>query len=179
MNRRGSAPSYLDLIEKIRALLPDAVIRSTFLTGFPGETEEDFKALLDFQDRAQLDWMGCFAYSREEDTPAYAMKGRVSRKTAAERKAVLEERQIPITEKRMDRFVGRELEILVEEVLEAPAGSAAAGEDLYLGRLYCQAPEADGSTVISPGQTLVPGTFVRGRVFARAGFDLEAGNIIG
>jgi ribosomal protein S12 methylthiotransferase len=174
MNRRGSAPSYLELIEKIRTLLPDAVIRSTFMTGFPGETEADFQALLDFQDRARLDWLGCFAYSREEDTPAYAMKGRVSKKAAAERKALLEERQIPITEKRMDRFLRRELEVLVEERLEAPGEGE---EDLYLGRLYCQAPEADGLTVMSPGRPLIPGALVRGRIFARAGFDLEAGDI--
>jgi ribosomal protein S12 methylthiotransferase len=181
MNRRGNAPSYLGLIENIRTLLPDAVIRSTFLTGFPGETGEDFEALLDFQDRARLDWLGCFAYSREEDTPAYAMKERVPRKIAAERKAILEERQIPITGKRMDRFLGRELEALVEERLEAPesgeeTGAPAGGmpgEDFYLGRLYCQAPEVDGAAVICPDRPLTPGTFVRGRVVSRAGFDLE------
>jgi ribosomal protein S12 methylthiotransferase len=147
------------------------------LTGFPGETGEDFEALLDFQDRARLDWLGCFAYSREEGTPAYAMKERVPRKTATERKSLLEERQIPITAERMDRFLGRDLEALVEEGLEAPEGAEGAGEtpgeDLYLGRLYCQAPEVDGAVVICPDRPLSPGTFVRGRVVSRAGFDLE------
>ena len=115
MNRRGDAETCLGLIDRIRERLPAAVIRSTFMTGFPGETEEDFAALLDFQDRARFDWLGCFAWSREDGTPAWSMKGRVPRKTALERKRVVEERQIPITEKNMDRFVGKEYDVLVEE----------------------------------------------------------------
>jgi ribosomal protein S12 methylthiotransferase len=166
MNRRGNAETYLALLETIRCRFPGAVIRSTFMTGFPGETEDDFQKLLDFQEKAHLDWMGCFTYSREEDTPAYSMKDRVSRKTALERKRILEERQIPITERQMDRFVGLCFDALIEEKIE--------GEDgLYLGRLPCQAPEVDGSVVISGDRELVPGALVRGRVFARAGFDLE------
>jgi ribosomal protein S12 methylthiotransferase len=166
MNRRGRAESYLSLIAAIRAALPDAVIRSTFLTGFPGETHEDFQSLLDFQDRARLDWAGAFVYSREEDTPAYRMKGRVPKALAAERKRLLEERQIPITEKRMDRFVGRTMDVLVEDAVSGEEG-------LYLGRLFCQAPEVDGAAVIRSGLPLSPGDRVSGRIFGRAGFDLE------
>jgi ribosomal protein S12 methylthiotransferase len=160
------------------------VIRSTFLTGFPGETGEDFEALLDFQDKLTLDWAGAFAYSREEGTPAYTMKHRVSKKLAAERKQIIEERQIPITQNRMDRFIGCTMDVLVEERISAAnAAPEAAGAGhlpepaddggLYLGRLACQAPEVDGAAVISTDRDLVPGTLVRGRVFARAGFDLE------
>jgi ribosomal protein S12 methylthiotransferase len=166
MNRRGTAETYLALIETIRSRLPDAVLRSTFLLGFPGETDEDFQALLDFQDRARLDWLGCFTYSREEDTPAYSMKPRVPKKLAGERKRIAEERQIPISEKRMDRFVGREFDALAEEAVDEEEG-------LYLGRLYCQAPEVDGAAVIDSDRNLVPGTFVRGTVAGRAGFDLR------
>ncbi|MDR0622932.1 MAG: 30S ribosomal protein S12 methylthiotransferase RimO [Treponema sp.] len=169
MNRRGSAETYLGLIGTIRARLPAAVIRSTFMTGFPGETGADFAALLDFQERARLDWLGCFTYSREEDTPAWAMKDRVPKKLAAERKRLVEERQIPITEKNLDRFTGQVYDALVEEKIEG-------GEGLYLGRLYAQAPEVDGSAVIRCGdgrRILEPGTFVSGRVFARTGFDLQ------
>ncbi|MDR3334471.1 MAG: 30S ribosomal protein S12 methylthiotransferase RimO [Treponema sp.] len=169
MNRQGTAESYLALLAKIRAILPDATIRSTFLTGFPGETDADFQALLDFQEAAQLDWVGCFTYSREEDTPAYSLKPRVSKAVAAERKARIEEQQTPITEKRMDRFIGRTLEVLVEERF---LGDAEA-EGLYLGRLACQAPEVDGAAVITSDQELHMGSCIRCRVFARAGFDLE------
>jgi ribosomal protein S12 methylthiotransferase len=165
MKRRGSAETYLELIEALRAVLPDAVIRSTFMTGFPGETEEDFRILLDFQERARLDWLGVFTYSREEDTPAFGMKRRVSKKLAGERKRILEERQISITEKRMDRFIGRTLEVLAEEEIS---------EGLYLGRLFCQAPEVDGAAVIRAEGPLLPGTLTRCRITGRAGFDLEA-----
>jgi ribosomal protein S12 methylthiotransferase len=175
MNRRGSAETYLALIDTIRGALPDAVIRSTFLTGFPGETPEDFEALLEFQARAALDWAGVFTYSREEDTPAYAMKGRVPKGLAVERKAIIEERQIPITRERMDRFIGRTMDVLVEEAVTAPDDPPQGA--LYLGRLFCQAPEVDGAAVIDsfePGSPEPqPGTFIRGRVYARAGFDLE------
>jgi ribosomal protein S12 methylthiotransferase len=174
MNRRGDGEAYLELIGRIRSVLPDAVIRSTFLTGFPGETGEDFKLLLDFQERAALDWMGCFTYSREEDTPAYAMGKRVPRRTALERKRILEERQQGISEGRMERFPGRELEVLVEEKFEK------SGEDpretaggLYLGRAYCQAPEVDGAVLIFSRGPLNPGSLVRCRIRSRTGIDLE------
>jgi ribosomal protein S12 methylthiotransferase len=168
MNRREKAGACLRLLETIRGRLPGAVIRSTFMTGFPGETEEDFAALLDFQEKARLDWLGCFAWSREEGTAAYSMKNRVPKKIAGERRRLVEERQVPITEKNMDRFTGKEYDVLVEEKIEGEKG-------LYLGRLYCQAPEVDGAAVIrcDDDRPLEPGTFVRGRVFARAGFDLQ------
>jgi len=175
MNRRLNAKSYLNLIKTIRRRLPDAVIRSTFMTGFPGETEEDFAQLLDFQKKARLDWMGCFVYSREEDTMSYAMKGRVTKKIAAQRKKLIEEQQIPITEKQMDRFIGRVFDVLVEERFEPLTDDEEplGGETLYLGRLPCQAPEVDGSAVIISPRPLELGSLVPCKVMARAGFDLK------
>ncbi|MDR0486701.1 MAG: 30S ribosomal protein S12 methylthiotransferase RimO [Treponema sp.] len=175
MNRRGTAEKYLALLETIRRRFPAAVIRSTFLLGFPGETEEDFAALLDFQDRARLDWLGCFAYSREEDTPAFSMKARVPKKNALRRKQIVEERQIPITEKNMERFAGQTLDVLIEECFEGGGDAlpAGKGETLRLGRLYCHAPEVDGAAVITGGGTAKPGDIVPCKVTARRGFDLE------
>lgn len=164
MNRRGTAASYLALIDRIRGALPDAVIRSTFLAGFPGETEADFRDLLGFQEAAGLDWAGCFTYSREEGTPAYTMKPPVPKTLAAKRKAVIEERQVRITEKQMDRFIGRTMEALTEEQVD---------EGLYLGRLFCHAPEVDGSAVIRSDTPLALGAVIQGTVTGRAGFDLE------
>ena len=173
MNRRGNAGQYLKLIKTIRARLPLAVIRSTFLLGFPGETEEDFVELLDFQQKAQLDWLGCFAYSCEEGTPAFSMKGQVSKSTAAARKQTIEERQVPITEHRMERYSGQERVVLIEEQIEGGRDS----QSFYLGRLYCHAPEIDGAAVIAGGETADNppqlGTLVPCRVIARRGFDLE------
>ncbi|GHU44409.1 ribosomal protein S12 methylthiotransferase RimO [Spirochaetia bacterium] len=166
MNRNGNAGQYLDLIKKIRCELPSAVIRSTFLTGFPGETGDDFKMLCEFQNEAGIDWLGVFTYSREEDTKAYSMKTRPSKKTALERKNILELNQIPITEKQMDRFTGKNVKALVEEVNDGL-------ENIYLGRLFCHAPEVDGSAVIESDGNLNIGEFVDVRITGRAGFDLR------
>jgi ribosomal protein S12 methylthiotransferase len=191
MGRRGNAAAHLELIQTIRSRFPDAAMRSTFMTGFPGETEDDFNLLLDFQQKAQLDWLGCFAYSREENTPAWSLKGRVAKKIAAERKRLIEERQIPIIEKQMERFVGRVFDVLIEEkfVPRNDAKDHAAGhhqnshndddssadeEGLYLGRLPFQAPEIDGSAVIFSPAPLKCGTLVPCKVYARSGIDLQA-----
>jgi len=170
IDRMGAAEKYLELLKTIRARLPHAVIRSTFLLGFPGETEEDFAALLDFQQKANLDWLGCFTYSREEGAAAYSMKGRVPIKTAEARKQKIEEQQIPITEKNIDRFVQQTtlamqtVDVLVEEQVD----------EFWLGRLYCQAPDIDGAAVITGAETnLQSGTLVPCKVIARRGFDLE------
>lgn len=167
MNRRGDAETYLKLISDIRSALPGATIRSTFLVGFPGETEEDFAVLSDFQRRAEIDWLGAFPYSREEGTAAYGMKGRVPKKTAEDRKRRIEEAQIPITEARVERSVGKTVRVLIEESVEGEEG-------LYLGRTAGQAPEVDGATVVSSDSDLQPGRFADARVFRRAGFDLDA-----
>jgi len=174
MNRHGSADKYIELLQTIRKRLPHAVIRSTFLLGFPGETEEDFAVLLDFQQKANLDWLGCFVYSREEGTAAYSMKGRIPGKIAEERKQKIEERQIPITEKNMEHFTGLTLDVLIEEQIAADANAAETNENIWLGRLYCHAPDIDGAAVIVSGQTnLHLGTFTKCKVIARRGFDLE------
>jgi ribosomal protein S12 methylthiotransferase len=178
MNRRGSAEKYLELIARIRSSLPDAAIRSTFLLGFPGETDEDFEALRDFQERARLDWLGSFAYSREEGTAAYGMSARVPKKTVAARRKAVEEAQERITREALGRFVGRELDVLVEERVlpsEAPAGAGTAGdgqEELAFGRAWNQAPDVDGLTVLR-GRA-APGSVVRARVLAVNGVDFDA-----
>jgi ribosomal protein S12 methylthiotransferase len=165
MGRRGSSEGYLALISRIRERLPDAVLRSTFLVGFPGETEEDFRRLLEFQQAAQLDWAGVFAYSREEGTPAYALSGRVSRRLAGERKALIEQAQVPITRARLERHLGRVLPVLIEEPV--------LGEALSLGRAYLQAPEVDGLVVVR-ASGLQAGSLHRVRIERLAGVDLEA-----
>jgi ribosomal protein S12 methylthiotransferase len=163
MGRKSDPNANLELLAMIRAALPGAVIRSTFLVGFPGESGEDFKGLLDFQERARLDWLGAFTYSREEDTPAYSMKERVPKKTAEERKTEVERRQIPITDRALNAQIGRTLDVLVEERLE--------GEAMSIGRSYLQAPDVDGLVVVRAA--LAPGTMVRVRITRRNGVDLE------
>jgi ribosomal protein S12 methylthiotransferase len=169
MNRRGSAETYIALAATIRQRIPAAVIRTTFLLGFPGETDADFAALLDFQHKLRADWLGCFTYSREEGTPACAMKGQVPAKTAARRQRHVEERQIPITAKSVDRFIGQNLDVLLEERFEGGEGTP-----LWLGRLYCHAPEVDGAAVVTgAGMEAKAGDVIPCKVVARRGVDLE------
>ena len=169
MNRRGDSARYLELLGRIREALPDAAIRSTFLVGFPGEGEEDFAELLDFQAKAALDWVGSFAYSREEGTAAYRMPARVPKKTVAARRRALEEAQGPITRERLGRFVGREMNVLVEEQV---ARASEGDEELSLGRAWNQAPEVDGLTVLRGEHR--PGSVLRARVLAVKGVDFDA-----
>jgi len=175
MGRPGTAEKYLSLVRRIREELPDAVLRSTLLVGFFGETDAAFDELLAFQAEAQLDWLGVFPYSPEDKTPA--MRGEpaldVAPDLAERRAATVNERQRTITHERMQRFVGRDLDVLVEEMVP--------DEPLAIGRCYAQAPEVDGSVVINvpsgsaDGPTSVsPGRFVRCRIVRRNGLDLEA-----
>jgi ribosomal protein S12 methylthiotransferase len=163
MGRKADPEANLRLVERIRAALPGAVLRSTFLLGFPGETDRDAELLARFQEEAALDWVGAFTYSREEGTRAHGLPGRVTRKAADTRRSALEERQVPITWRRLDRHLGVEMNVLIEERVE--------GEDLSLGRAYLQAPDVDGLTVVRAA--CAPGTVVRVRIGRRNGFDLE------
>lgn len=166
MGRTGNSDAYLRLIDRIRDATPDAVLRTTFLVGFPGETEDDLKQLDRFQAAAEFEWMGVFVYSHEEGTPIARRADEpdgAAMKRAEEWKALLEERQVPITERRLKRFVGREVPVLVEErVSDGPA----------IGRCFVQAPDVDGATVVvgSAG----PGEVIRCRIDALRGFDFEA-----
>ena len=171
MGRKGDAETYLDLLNDIRSTLPAAVLRTTFLVGFPGENENDFEELLSFQERGRFDWVGVFAFSPEEGTAAASLSGRVKQTKAGRRKEKLERNQVPITEERLDRFLGSELTVLVEE--------AISGD--YIARGYMNAPEVDGLVLIrseglsgKPGEILKPGDNVATEIVKRNGFDLEA-----
>ncbi len=168
MKRTGNTEIYTSLINRIREKNPDAVIRSTLMLGYPGEGRAEFEELLRFIDKAQLDWAGSFLYSREEDTPAYQMRGQKdhdrANKIASKWQKELEEKQSEITSKRLERFVGNVYRALIEEKVE--------GEDLAIGRIYSQAPEVDGLTVVM-GRDLKPGDVVEVGIRAVRGVDLE------
>lgn len=169
MGRRGDDAEYLDLIGRIRDTVPNAVVRSTFIVGFPGERDSDFQTLLDFQQKAKIDWMGVFPYSREEGTPAYRMQSEdafeLFRPVSDKRKRALEDAQNEITAASLDRWVGRDLEVLIEEPIQ--------GSAMGLGRSFLQAQEVDGLVVVH-GENLTPGQVVKTRVTKRNGVDLEA-----
>lgn len=168
MGRQGDGESYLRLIESIRQVLPDATFRSTFMLGFTNDDKEAFSELKAFAQAAQLDWAGTFIYSPEEGTSAYSDSDRKSlarriRQAKRHQKEFLA-LQEQISQQRLERFVNRELEILIEEVLPE--------EELAIGRSLYQAPEVDGLTVVS-GTGLTSGEFVSCKIVKTTGFDLQ------
>ena len=168
MRRSGSGDKYASLFAAIREKNSDAVIRTTLMLGFPGEDRAAFETLIAFIRKAQPDWMGSFTYSREEDTPAYSMRNKKehdkAHKEAVKWQKELEEVQSEITAKRLQRFVGKEYWALVEEKIE--------GEDLAIGRIYSEAPDVDGLTVIM-GRDMKSGDKVRVGIRSVRGVDLE------
>lgn len=169
MGRVGDLNSYLKLIEKIRTNIPDSVIRTTLMLGFPGETEEDYKALETFTKEARFNWMGSFVYSREEDTKAYELTDEETHNKLSEisekRQKKLNRIQEKITEEVLQGFVGNIYPVLIEENIE--------GEDLAIGRIYSQAPEVDGLTVVM-GRDMKPGFVYNCRITRVRNVDLEA-----
>ncbi|HUG84837.1 MAG TPA: radical SAM protein, partial [Euzebya sp.] len=135
MARSGSPERFLGLIEGIRRRTSDAVFRSSFITGFPGETEEDVQILCDFIDAAGLDWAGVFTYSAEDGTPAATMDGQIPDDEARARAEAITQVVEAVAQERADAFIGRHLEVLVEG--REPDGVA-------VGRSYREAPETDG-----------------------------------
>ncbi len=171
MNRRGNPGKYLYLINKIRTVLPEAVIRTTFMLGFPGETPEDLEILETFIKDAKVDWAGFFVYSREEGTAAYSLENqRKIKKTVAAASRQLEhfqQVQQDVSEEAMKRFRGQKMRLLVEERVEK--------ENLFICRAWLQAPEVDGLVVLnSDDVSLKPGDTVSAVVTAVNGLDLEA-----
>jgi len=182
MNRTGTGKKYIELIQSIRNMFPEAVLRTTFLTGFPGETDKAAENTLEFLKAIQPDWSGCFPYSREEDTPAYKMKGKVSEKVAQKRAALLEETQSEITVKKLEKYIGNEYKVLVEEIIQLDQENAEdTSEGLAIGRGWFQAPDVDGSIVIrydldskDEVDSVKPGNVVSVKVIASTGVDLDA-----
>jgi ribosomal protein S12 methylthiotransferase len=167
MNRPGNGQVYRAMLAKLRAAAPEAWVRSTFITGFPGETERDFQELLAFVREGAIDWLGAFRYSREEGSPAAAFRPRVRERVAARRYEALMEAQQEVVAGRLGRWVGRDVEVLLES--RAPGGG-------WAGRIAGQAPDVDGETRLEAGSLpgCRPGDFVRATVTAVDGYDLVA-----
>ena len=158
MRRWGDGERFLERIDRIRRVEPDAAFRSNFIVGYPGETEEDHDRLLDFVERAQLDWCGFFPFSPEEGTYAVTLDGTVPEGLVVERLAELGERQDRITAARRDQLIGTRVEVLVDRIGQ--------------GRTYREAPEIDGVVLVS--EDLDVGSMVEVLVADALGPDLIA-----
>lgn len=156
MNRRGDRESLTNLINKLRARIPNITIRTTFIVGFPGETDENFESLSEFADEMKFDRYGCFAYSAEEDTPAATMENQIDEDVKIERASIMNSQQQRIFEDKLEALVGKELTVIVDGFDE--------DEMLYFGRSYMDAPEIDTVVIISSEEELTAGQFVKGTV---------------
>jgi ribosomal protein S12 methylthiotransferase len=164
MGRWGSGERFLTMINDIRATNPDAAFRSSFIVGFPGETEAAHDTLLEFLDAAELDWAGFFAFSPEDGTPAATMSGAVPATVVDEWLTECDQAQAPITAAARDRLVGAELDVLVDGPDDERDG--------VIGRTHREAPEIDG--VVRLAATARPGVLVRAKGTEALGPDLHA-----
>ena len=164
MGRRTSRKQLEEIIGKLRHELPDIAIRTTLITGFPGETREQHEELMEFEDEMEFDRLGVFTYSPEEDTPAAGMPDQIPEEIKEERQAELMELQQEIAFDQAEEMIGREVLVMIE--------GKVADEDAYVGRTYRDAPNVDGLIFIHTEEELMSGDFVKVRVTQALEYDL-------
>ena len=164
MGRKTNRKEIAERLTKLREEIPDMAIRTTMITGFPGETEEDVEELLDFVDEMEFERLGVFPYSQEEGTPAAVMEDQVSDEVKEERRDRVMELQQEISLDHGQDMIGRELEVFIE--------GQVADENAYVGRTYMDAPGVDGYIFVNTGLELMSGMFVRVRVTGALEYDL-------
>ena len=165
MGRKTTKDDLVQLIGALRKAMPDIVLRTTLITGFPGETEEDHHEVLDFIDEMEFDRLGVFTYSREDGTPAASMPDQIDEETKAARKDRIMELQQEISLDKGENRVGSVMEVVIE--------GKVADEDAYIARSYADAPGVDGYVFIeNVTADLMSGTFVKVYIKAAMEYDL-------
>lgn len=162
MNRVGDGDDYRALISKMRKALPDLALRTTFMVGFPGETDEQFENLCKFTEDVKFDKMGCFTFSPEEDTPAYDMQNQIDDDVKVRRQEVLMNKQYSITEELNKQRIGRIYKVIIDTF---------DGEK-YVGRSYMDSPEIDSGIIFTSDNNLNIGDFVNVEITDYNGYDL-------
>lgn len=164
MGRRTSKEELIEIITKLRTEIPEITLRTTLITGFPGETKEQHEEVVDFIDQMEFDRLGVFTYSPEEDTPAALMPDQIPEEVKEERQAELMELQQEIAFDMADDMIGREVLVMIE--------GKVADENAYVGRTYKDAPNVDGLIFINTEEELMSGDFVRAKVTGAIEYDL-------
>ena len=167
MGRRTSKQELTDIIQKLRREIPDICLRTTLITGFPGETAEQHEELMEFVDEMEFDRLGVFTYSPEEDTPAALMPDQIDEKVKAERQADLMELQQEIAFDNAESMIGREVLVMIE--------GKVADENAYVGRTYRDAPNVDGLIFVNTEEELMSGDFAKVSVSGAVEYDLIGG----
>ena len=152
------------IIEKLREAIPDITLRTTLITGFPGETKEQHEELMEFVDQMEFDRLGVFTYSPEEDTPAAEMPRQVPEEVKEERQAEIMELQQEIAFEQAEDMIGREVLVMIE--------GKVADEDAYVGRTYKDAPNVDGLIFVNTDEELMSGDFARVKITGALEYDL-------
>ena len=152
MGRRTNGAQIRKTIKKLRKAIPDIAIRTSLITGFPGETEEDHACLMSFLEECRLDRVGVFTYSREEDTPAYRMKDRVLKSVANRRRKELMGLQQKIVFEKNAALIGRELDVIIDGRIPE--------EGIYVGRTYMDAPGIDSVVFVHSGRDIISGSLI-------------------
>lgn len=164
MGRRTDRQQLQDIIAKLRREIPDICLRTTLITGFPGETEEDHEEAMEFIDQMEFDRLGVFTYSQEEDTPAATMDDQIPEEVKLERQAQLMELQQEIAFDAAENMVGKVVTAVIEGKI--------ADENAYVARTYKDAPNVDGYLFVNTDRELMTGDFVRARITASNEYDL-------
>lgn len=164
MGRRTTKQELIEIIGKLRREIPDICLRTTLITGFPGETEEQHEELIEFVDKMEFDRLGVFTYSPEEGTPAEKMPDQIDEEVKEERQAELMELQQEIAFDNAERMVGRKVLVMIE--------GKVADENAYVGRTYRDAPNVDGLIFINTDEELLSGDFARVKVTGALDYDL-------
>lgn len=164
MGRRTSRQELEEIIGKLRKEIPDICIRTTLITGFPGETEEDHEELMSFVDEMEFDRLGVFTYSQEEDTPAASMPDQIPEEVKEERQAQLMELQQEIAFDAAQSMTGKVIYAMIE--------GKVADENAYVARTYKDAPNVDGFLFVNTGKELMTGDFVKVRITGSYEYDL-------
>lgn len=164
MGRRTNNKDLREIIGKLRKKIPDICLRTTLITGFPGETQEDMDILLDFVDEMEFDRLGVFAYSQEEDTRAALMDNQIDEETKLDRIEQVMALQREVSIDKSGRLVGRRMEVIIE--------GKAADEDVYVGRTYMDAPGVDGYVFINSEEELLSGDFAYVKITKALEYDL-------
>lgn len=164
MGRRTSRQQIEELVGELRIQIPDIVLRTTLISGFPGETDSDHETLMEFVDQMEFERLGVFAYSQEEDTPAADFPDQVEEEIKEKRRDQIMELQQEIAFETSQSMVGRVLDVLIE--------GKVVDEDAYVGRTYMDAPGVDGLIFVNTQAQLMSGDFIRARVTGAAEYDL-------
>ena len=167
MGRRTSKQELIDIIGKIRKEIPDVCLRTTLITGFPGETQEQHEELMQFVDEMEFDRLGVFTYSPEEDTPAATWPDQIDEEIKLDRQAEIMELQQEIAFDNAEAMIGKEVLVMIE--------GKVADENAYVGRTYKDAPNVDGLIFVNTDAELMSGDFARVSVTGAMDYDLIGG----